>query len=78
MVREKLKKTGLSGIGLGALAFLACELPIILAVSGLGGLSAGAMALRPPPFVEYIAIGLALIGGLFLTIHLVRKRKSKR
>ena len=67
----------MSGIALGALALLACELPIILVAIGLGGLSISAMALRPPPLVENIAIGLALIGSLFLTAHFILKRKPK-
>ena len=67
----------MSGIALGALALLACELPIILVAIGLGGLGTSAMALRPLPLVENIAIGLALIGSLFLTAHFILKRKPK-
>lgn len=77
MTKKKLKKTGLSSLAIAALALLACELPIILAVIGFGGLSASAMALRPSQFVEIIAIGLVLVGSLLLLIHFARKRKLK-
>jgi acetyl-CoA carboxylase alpha subunit len=76
MVDKKLKRTGLSSVALGAIALLACELPIILAAIGFGGLSAGAMALRPSESVEILAITLVSIGGLLLLLHLLRKRKS--
>jgi acetyl-CoA carboxylase alpha subunit len=77
MAEKKLKRTGLSSFALGAVALLACELPIILAAIGFGGLSAGAMALRPSQSVEIIAVALVAIGGLLLLLHFVRKRKSR-
>ena len=70
---EQLKRTGIVGIAIGALAVLACELPIILAVLGLGGLSAGAMALRPPPIIEIVAIIIAIVGAVLLLFVPVRR-----
>ncbi len=76
---KKLKRRGVTGIAVGIVALVACELPIILAVVGLGGLSAGAMAFRPPAIVELIAVILFVIGAgilLFLLARRVRRRQK--
>ncbi len=67
---EQLKRTGTVGIAIGALAILVCELPIILAVLGLDGLSASAMALRRP-IIEIVAIIIAIVGAVLLLFVLV-------
>ncbi|QJB69038.1 hypothetical protein [Parasphingorhabdus halotolerans] len=77
MNEKKLKRTGLSSLALGAMALLACELPVILAVIGFGGLSAGAKVLRPSQSIEILAIALVFIGSLLLSFHFIRKRKSE-
>ena len=69
---KQLKSTGTVGIAIGALAILVCELPIILTVLGLGGLSAGAMALRWP-IIEIFAIIIAIVGAVLLLFVLVRR-----
>lgn len=69
-----LRRTGVLGIALGALALIACELPVILAVVGLGGLSAGAMAMRPSAAVEVAGIVLATIGVALLIVRALRRR----
>ncbi len=74
---KKLKRRGVTGIAIGILAIVACELPIILAVIGLGGLSAGAMALRPPAFVELIA-GVLFVIGASMLLYLLAKRLLRR
>ncbi len=68
----------MTGITIGILALVACELPIILAVVGLGGLSAGAMAFRPPEIVELIAIILFVIGAGLLLFLLVKRTLKRR
>ena len=72
---KQLKRAGTVGIAIGALAILVCELPIILAVLGLGELSAGVMALRPPPIIEIeiVAIIIAIVGAVLLLFVLVRR-----
>lgn len=79
---KKLKRGGVTGITIGLLALIACELPIILAVVGLGGLSAGAIAFRPPEIVEVIAIILFVVGAGMLLFLLARQmlkhRKAKQ
>ncbi len=75
---KKLKRGGMTGIAIGVLALLACELPIIFAVIGLGGLSASALTFRPPPIVELIAIILFILGALALIIPFVRRKLKKR
>lgn len=76
---KQLKRAGTVGIAIGALAILVCELPIILAVLGLGGLSAGAMALHRP-IIEIVAINIAIVGAVLLLFVLVRRiiRLQKR
>ena len=69
---KQLKRTGTVGITIGALAILVCELPIILAVLGLGGLRAGAMALRWP-IIEIVAIIIAIVGAVLLLFVFVRR-----
>ncbi|MEE9315116.1 MAG: hypothetical protein V3V02_10750 [Rhizobiaceae bacterium] len=71
---KKLKRSGMTGIAIGVLALLVCELPIILAVIGFGGLSAGALAFRPPPIVELIAVILFILGVLVLLTPMVRRK----
>ena len=75
---KTLKRGGLSGIVIGVLALVACELPIILAFAGLGGLSAGATALRPPPFVELIASALFVIGVFVLSFLFLKRIRDRR
>jgi hypothetical protein len=79
---KALKRSGLAGIGLGGAALVACELPIILTVIGLGGLSAGAVAFRPPAVVELVAIVLAGLGvaalGAWIARRIIRKRRQEQ
>lgn len=76
---RRIRRTGWSGLIVGGLAVLACELPLFLAALGLGGLSAGAIALRPPQFVVAIAIIAALLGAFSLIgIFVVRKIQQLR
>lgn len=70
---EQFKKAGIGGILIGAIVILVCELPIILAILGLGGLSLGAMALRPPPIIEFVAIIIAIMGSVLLLFVLVQR-----
>ena len=69
---KQLKRAGTVGIAIGGLAILVCELPIILAVLGLGGLSAGAMALHRP-IIEIVAIIIAIVGAGLLLFVFVRR-----
>lgn len=74
----KLKRTGMAGIAASVLALLVCEVPIILAVLGLGGLSAGAAVLRPPPMVELGAIVAMVVGTLLLAVVVARRLRQRR
>lgn len=69
----KLRRVGSRGIVIGAVAVVACELPTILAAIGLGGLSAGAAWLQPPPVVEIIALALAAFGAIILAIGIAKR-----
>lgn len=75
-----VRRTGVAGIAFGLMALLACELPFILALVGLGGLSAAAAAFRPPAVVEVVGIVIGGIGALMLITlglrHLWSRKKS--
>lgn len=69
----KLRRAGSTGIVIGAVAVVACELPIILAAIGLARLGAGAAWLRPPPVVEMIALALAAFGAVVLAFGIAKR-----
>ena len=73
-----LRRTGIVGIALGVMAILACELPVILALIGLGGLSSAALTFRPPVLVEIAAILLAVMGAGLLIVLAVWRLRSRR
>jgi len=80
-MEKKLSKSGLGGIGLGIFALIACELPLILAMVGLGTLSAAANALSPPFWLEVIGLISALLGfillfGLLIRYMILKNRKA--
>ena len=74
---KRVKRLGTTGIAIGALSVLACELPIVLALVGLGGLSSAASVFSLPPMIEMIGITLGLLGLLlmvgFLTYRVISK-----
>ena len=61
-----LRRTGVAGIALGIITLLACELPIVLAVIGLGSLSAGTAAFKPPAIIETVGMLIGVIGAALL------------
>ena len=77
---KRMKRFGTTGIAIGVLSVLACELPIVLAVVGLGGLSSAASVFSLPPMIEMIGITLGLLGFLLivglLTYRVVFKVRS--
>ena len=73
----RLRQLSFSGILLGGLAFIACELPIILALVGLSGLGAGAMFLKPPFIVEIFAMLMLAAGIVMLAILVIKGRLMK-
>ena len=72
--KKYIKRSSISGIAIGIMALLACEIPFVLAFIGLGGLSASAYAFRPGPLVEMIAIGLVVTGIIALIVVRFLKR----
>jgi hypothetical protein len=74
---KRVKRLGSTGIVIGTLSVLACELPIVLALVGLGGLSSAALVFSLPPMIEMIGITLGLLGLLlmvgFLTYRVISK-----
>lgn len=75
---QRLRRSGIAGIALGTLALVACELPIILTLIGLGNLSTAAMPLRPPFNVEVAGILVAMAGAMLLVISAFRRRWSRK
>ena len=74
---NKFRRAGITGVVVGVLSILACELPIILAVIGLGGLSTASKWLSPPPMVEMIGVVIGLV-GLLMLIGLLGYRVLKK
>lgn len=74
---KRMKRLGTTGIAIGGLSILACELPIVLALVGLGGLSSTASIFSLPPMVEMIGITLGLLGLLLVVGLLVYRVISK-
>ena len=60
------KRLGATGIAIGVLSILACELPIVLALVGLGGFGAAASEFSLPPMVEVIGLTLGILGFLLI------------
>lgn len=73
-----LRRVGVTGVVLGMVALITCELPIILAVVGLSGLSAGATAFALPPMVEKAGFALGVIGAVLLISLAVRSLWRRR
>lgn len=67
---KRVKRLGTTGIAIGVMSILACEIPFVLALVGLGGLSSAASIFSLPPMVEMIGITLGVL-GLFLVVGLL-------
>lgn len=77
--KKLVKRGGITSIVIGAIAILACELPIILALIGLGGYSASAMIFRPTPIVQIVGILLFVVGvGALITHRHMRNKQTKK
>ena len=68
---SKLRRAGFGSFAVGILAILACELPLLAAFAGLGGLA----LIDIPGWLEPLGIGLLAIGiGLIIYWRLRKKR----
>ena len=74
---RQTKRLGTTGLAIGLLSILACELPILLALLGFTGLSAVASTYTLPPAVEMVGITLGGI-GLALLLGVVGYRAFTR
>ena len=74
---KRVKRLGSTGIVIGTLSVLACELPIVLALVGLGGLSSAASVFSLPSMIEMIGITLGLLGLLLMAGFLAYRVISK-
>jgi len=60
---SQLPRIGWSGVGLGLLAILTCELPLIIAFFGFAGI----LAIDLPVWLEPVGIAIATLGtGILL------------
>ncbi len=73
-----LRRTGIAVIALGVMSILACELPVILALIGFGGLSAAALAFETPFVVDVVGILLTVMGVGLLIVLAVWRLRSRR
>jgi len=72
-----VNRIGATGIVIGTLTVLACELPIVLALVGLGGLSTAAASYSLPSTFEIIGITIGIL-GLLLVVGLTAYRAIVR
>ncbi len=77
--KRRVKRIGLTGVAIGLLTVLACELPILLAILGLAGISTSLSVYSLPPLIERIGYLLGFAGLLTIAslvalraIHKVR------
>ena len=77
--KRRVKRIGLTGVAIGLLTVLACELPILLAILGLAGISTSLSVYSLPPLIESIGYLLGFAGLLTIAslvalraIHKVR------
>ena len=75
-----LKRSGISGLVVGTLAILACELPLIIIALGLGGVT-GFSALAnfdAPPALEIGGFVIVTISWLALIYLFIRNRRRRK
>lgn len=75
---QTLKRSGLAGLVLAAIAIIACELPIIVAFVGLGALSPTMANFRPTALMQ--GVGVALITaaiGVLIMLRLCGRRENR-
>lgn len=70
-------KCGFAGIALGVVALLACELPVVFTLLGLGALAACAGALKPPFWIEAVAFASAVVGLLMLIVFIYTRWRKR-
>lgn len=76
-LEKKLKRGGLAGMAVGVLTLIACELPIVLAIIGIGGFGASLAAFRPPLYIEVIGV-ISFVAGVGVLVYVYRKRHIER
>ncbi|MEM7016692.1 MAG: hypothetical protein AAF512_05040 [Pseudomonadota bacterium] len=69
-----LRRTSKVSILTGLFALLTCELPLLFAFVGLGSMSSAVAFLRPPPWLELLAVTAIILGAFTLVFLLVRQR----
>ena len=72
----KIKRTGLCGLAIGISARVVCELPIILALVGLGSLGTSVRVFSNSPILEIVGVVFLLIGLGLLSWHIIRRRRD--
>ena len=73
---EPLKRRSFATILAGALVLLSCELPIILALLGLGGMAATMETMRPPFWLEVVGVMAVAMGLMGLVWYVVSRRRK--
>ena len=76
-ITKHLKKAGPAGLVVGFIALLACELPIVLALVGLGSLGTITSFLRPPFGAKTALFMVIVLGSVVLTAVLFRRLWSR-
>ena len=70
---KSLRRTGIAGLILSALAIIACELPLLVALIGVGGSSASLAAFKPTAAVETAGIVAGAAAAMLLLATALRR-----
>ena len=80
MVRQEnrgLRRAGFAGIAFGLMSLALCELPLVLALIGVGSLGTAATMFKPHAFLEVAGL-LAAVTGIILVLALAVLRRQKK
>ena len=77
LLKIRMKRIGQTGIAVGVLAVVACELPLLLAVAGLAGFGSGLSVFSLPPVIEMIGITIGFGGIMIIAGLLIRRAICK-
>ncbi len=68
----------MAGVALGLGTLLVCELPIVLAILGLGAFSAPVRLFAPAPWIEAIGLVSVTVGLIVFTVLAAKRLRHRR
>ncbi len=77
-IEKKVLFAGITGVFVGALSIIACELPLILALVGLGGLGSTATTWSIDPRLEMAGIGVGIGSLVCMLLIMIYRWRNRR